>query len=231
MTVTKELNNRIKLINSDILVEQKEKLCYLSKQNLDLWTFTLCEPVEIPDSQKTVIIKMNYEGYTTTFTGIIRKKGEDFIIVEKPDSVKDPFLEETISVLNQIEINDEKYGQRKEKRVKVGIKNSKKFGLKKPEQTFVIEKERFSGPCAIVDASIHGLQIVTPYGSILKNLNNFNVLISFQEPNQHIIMDLHKVNIKLTKVNEKTFANISCQILEPINYIWKDRVIKMMDQE
>ena len=88
----------------------------------------------------------------------------------------------------KIEKNDEKYGQRKEPRIKIGIKYSQDFGLKSPEQIFVLERERYSGPCAIVDASIHGVQILAPYSAILRNINNFNMLIAFSNPNQHIIV-------------------------------------------
>lgn len=230
MTITKELSNKLNLINSDLLLNDKEILCYLEKQNAENWTFHISTELELNKDQKTLIIKMNYVNYTTNFTAKIIETGKDYIVVQKPTNPKDPFLKDTLDTLEKIEKNDEKYGQRKEPRIKIGIKYSQDFGLKSPEQIFVLERERYSGPCAIVDASIHGVQILTPYSAILRNINNFNMLISFSNPNQHIILDLHKVNIKLTKNNEKTYANISCQIMEPISYIWKERIINLLNK-
>lgn len=228
MTLNKELCNKLQLINSDLILNDKEILCYLEKQNKEKWTFHTSTELELDKDQKTIIVKMNYVSYITKFSGTILEAGNDYIVLRKPQDSQDPYIKDTIEALDKIEKNDEKYGQRKEQRIKIGIKKSKDFGLKSPEQVFVLERERYSGPCAIVDASIHGIQILTPYSSILKNINNFNMLLSFENPNQHIILDLHKVNIKLTKSNDKTYANISCQIMEPISYIWKERIIKML---
>lgn len=230
MTINKELCNKLQLINSDLLMNDREILCYLEKQNKEKWTFHTSTELELNKDQKTIIVKMNYVNYITKFTGTILEAGNDYIVLCKPQDSQDPYIKDTIEALDKIEKNDEKYGQRKEQRIKIGIKKSKDFGLKSPEQVFVLERERYSGPCAIVDASIHGVQILAPYSSILRNINNFNMLISFENPNQHIILDLHKVNIKLTKNNDKTYANISCQIMEPISYIWKERLIKLLNQ-
>lgn len=230
MTINKELCNKLQLINSDLLINDREILCYLEKQNKEKWTFHTSTDLDLDKDQKSIIVKMNYVNYITQFTGTILEAGNDYIVICKPTDSQDPYLKDTIEALDLIEKNDEKYGQRKERRIKIGIKKSKDFGLKSPEQVFVLERERYSGPCAIVDASIHGVQILVPYSSILRNINNFNMLISFENPNQHIILDLHKVNIKLTKNNDKTYANISCQIMEPISYIWKERLIKLLNE-
>lgn len=230
MTINKELCNKLQLINSDLLINDREILCYLEKQNKEKWTFHTSTELDLDKDQKSIIVKMNYVNYITQFTGTILEAGNDYIVLCKPQDSQDPYIKDTIEALDKIEKNDEKYGQRKEQRIKIGIKKSKDFGLKSPEQVFVLERERYSGPCAIVDASIHGVQILAPYSSILRNINNFNMLISFENPNQHIILDLHKVNIKLTKNNDKTYANISCQIMEPISYIWKERLIKLLNE-
>ena len=78
--------------------------------------------------------------------------------------------------------------------------------------------------------SLHGICIITPfYNDFSKKLDNFIIQVSFSNPEQNVLLQAHKVHTKLNHSENKTFATISCQLLEPINYIWKERVIKMLE--
>lgn len=229
MTITKELLLSLKLISIDITLPAQEIPVFLNKQNGELWSINLSGQLEL-DKQSTVILKFNFENYTSSCTFVIIEKGVDFLTVKKPNIINDPYISSMINALNAIETNDEKYGRRKEQRIPIGKINAGKFGLHKPEQQIIIEAKKYVNTCAIVDVSIHGIQIVTPYvSSIIQNINNFNIMITFDSPYQQLLLDVHKVYIRLNKINDNVYACISCQILEPINYLWKDRIIKLIE--
>ena len=64
---------------------------------------------------------------------------------------------------------------------------------------------------------------------LLENNDDYIIQVSFSSPEQNILLQAHKVHIKLNHTENRTFATISCQLLEPINYIWKERVIKLLE--
>ena len=112
--------------------------------------------------------------------------------------------------------------------IAIGKLNAQLFGLQTLEQK-ILTGER-THPCVIIDASLHGLCIITPFNNdISKKLDNFVIQVFFSNPEQNILLQAHKVHTKLKHTENKTFATISCQLLEPINYIWKERVIKMLE--
>ena len=131
-----------------------------------------------------------------------------------------------------MEYQDEKYGRRKEPRVHIGKEKATQFGLTSIEQKLFSHQAKIIQPCAISDVSLHGICIITPFDDHqFKNIKNFNIQITFSEPNQTVNLEAHKVHTKLNHITNKTFATISCQLLEPISYVWKERVIKMLESE
>ena len=125
---------------------------------------------------------MKNNDYEMLFTD--RETGEDFIIVNKPERNDDMILQQFIQQLNKIEYNNEKYGRRKEERIRIGLEKYKDFNLSKPEQTIIIEENRYINQCAIVDVSLHGIQIVTPYMKPIEKTNNFFISVSFSFMNR-----------------------------------------------
>lgn len=142
----------------------------------------------------------------------------------------DDFFKNFINRIKFLEYQDTKYGRRKEPRIVIGKENANRFGLSTIEQKIYLKKEQLILPCVILDVSLHGICIITPFeNSHLKSIDNFSVQISFNNPLQNIILQVHKVHIKLNPTQNKVYATISCQLLEPISYIWKERVIKMFE--
>lgn len=87
-------------------------------------------------------------------------------------------------------------------------------------------------PCAVVDASIHGICIITPCtDQRMRDCDSFNVMLNFVNPEQTIVLKCHKVHAQLKKTESKIYARISCQLLEPIHFAWKERVIKLLESE
>lgn len=168
------------------------------------------------ENQKLNIIEqgLNYAVATT---------GADF--AEPEGTIK--LLLERLSVLDG---QDEKYGRRKEPRVRIGREKSAAFGLSSVEQKIFSKTAKIIQPCAILDASLRGICVITPFENpAFKSLENFSIYLSFTNPEQTVILQAHKVHSKLSNVQNKVFSAISCQLLEPIHYVWKERVIKMLD--
>ena len=137
-----------------------------------------------------------------------------------------------LELLSRLDLQDEKYGRRKEPRIKLGKEKSLLFGLSSAEQKLFSKSAKIIQPCAIIDASIHGICVITPYENpAFKNIENFNIHLSFINPEQTVILQAHKVSSKINDTQNKVFSTISCQLLEPINYIWKERVIKMIETD
>ena len=87
-------------------------------------------------------------------------------------------------------------------------------------------------PCAVVDASLHGICIITPCSDHrMKDCDSFNVMLNFVSPEQTIVLKCHKVHAQLKKTESKIYARISCQLLEPIHFAWKERVITLLESE
>ena len=79
---------------------------------------------------------------------------------------------------------------------------------------------------------MHGICIITPFDNpIFKTLENFSIQLSFNNPEQTVILQCHKVHTKLSNTEHRVFSTLSCQLLEPIHYAWKERVMQMLEAE
>ncbi|MDE6245889.1 MAG: hypothetical protein K2M50_09590, partial [Treponemataceae bacterium] len=104
------------------------------------------------------------------------------------------------------------------------------FGLESPEQKVFVRSKKIIQPCAIVDASIHGVCIITPFSDGFKDVENFCVKVGFSSPVESAIMEAHKVHSRLVKTERSVFAKVSAQLLEPISHIWKGRVARLIEE-
>ena len=156
--------------------------------------------------------------------------GIDYVIVnitQASDTINK--LLELLSVLSK---REEKYGRRKEPRIRINKENYQDFGLSTLEQKIFSKTAKIIQPCALLDISVHGICIITPFENpAFKKLDNFHIQLSFVNPEQSIILQCHKVHLKLNSTENRIFASISCQLLEPVHYVWKERVGKFMETE
>lgn len=234
MTISKELLKNEKLVCIDIPTEDLDQykgdiIVNLFRQNKEEWYIKPSVKLDLAVNSM-VDFSFIFDGHTGNARLKILEAGEDYYVIKKPDSIEDEYIAKLVYKLNNAEKNDEEYGRRKEPRIKIGVNKYKEFGLGKPEQRIILEAERYTNICALADVSMHGIQIVTPYSVKIKDINNFYIMLNFEEPNQNIIIDVHKVYMKLNKINDNVYANICCQILEPINYIWKERIISLISK-
>lgn len=138
-------------------------------------------------------------------------------------------LMDLLSVLNE---REDKYGRRKEPRIKITKENYSQLGITSIEQKIFSKAIKLIQPCAIIDVSVHGVCLITSFENpSFKNLENFHLQLLFTNPEQTAILQCHKVHSKVNKTDNRVFATFSCQLLEPIHYVWKERILKMIENE
>lgn len=208
--------------------------CILTKYDDGKLCFKLLENFR-PDSIDVVDLQVSIKESENCFiqeTSLLKilEIGKDYVIVNITHS-SDTIgrLLELLSVLSK---REEKYGRRKEPRIRINKENYLNFGLSTLEQKIFSKTAKIIQPCAVIDISVHGICIITPFENTgFKNLDNFNVQLSFKNPEQTVILQCHKVHSKLTDTGNRVLATLSCQLLEPIHYVWKERVLKMLENE
>lgn len=232
MNITKEFLDGLNLVSLFFTQGKNDINCVLerSEKGVLFFNFTgdfkFAEGERLPLSatfQKEAELTVSKAGFK------ILESGLDWILGTVENCEHD--LREVLERISFLESQYEKYGRRKEMRVKIGKENFLAFGLSSPEQKLFSKAAKIIQPCAIVDASIHGICIVTPFENpLFKSIDNFNVHISFVNPEQVVLLQAHKVLLRLDNANGRTFATISCQLLEPIHYAWKERVINLLEK-
>jgi hypothetical protein len=231
MNITKEF-----LIDNDIITmffttKEGDINCVLRKKNKNLFFFDLCD--EYSGDEKTLVLtitsKKNEKIEVTELIASVYESGVDYIIATI-ENLSNNYLGTFFDKIEKIDLQDEKYGRRQEERIKIGQTNYKLFGINSPEQKIYCENIKFINPCVIIDVSIHGICIITNYDNLLKKIENFNIHLSFINPIQTVNLKVHKVNVRLKKTPNTMYAIISCQLLEPINYIWKERVMEIIEK-
>ncbi|MCR4714280.1 MAG: hypothetical protein K5751_07865 [Treponemataceae bacterium] len=130
-----------------------------------------------------------------------------------------------VSRLSQYERNEE-FERRHELRVKIGIEGASDFGLAGPEQYVLTEPGEL--PCVIVDASVHGVQLLMESCRALASSPILKLKVSFSCPSDEIIMSLNKVYAHGKEAGGKVWSYVSCQILEPVHFVWRERVLAML---
>lgn len=233
MNITKELLNELNLVSLFFTQGKNDINCVLTRSEKGVllfnftgdFKFTKGERLSLSATfQKEAMLTVSKAGFT------ILESGLDWILGTVENCGSD--LRKVLDRISFLESQYEKYGRRKEMRVKIGKENFLAFGLSSPEQELFSKSAKVIQPCAIVDASIHGVCIVTPFENpLFKNIENFNVHISFVNPAQTVFLQAHKVLLRLDNAGDRTFATISCQLLEPIHYVWKERVISLLEKQ
>ena len=233
MNITKELLNHLQVNTIFITYENVDYQCFFIKKVLKNWV------LKLPDFDTKFIIgnqvKINVlfeDKIVESVNARITDFGVDYCVAELNQVSGSEKIAKILSRLNELESRDELFGRRKEKRIKVGVKNWEIFGLSGPEQMVYIPSLKIQLPCAIYDVSIHGICIVTVFSpSTIKFFDNFNIIVTFAKPEfTKVTLQAHKVHIRLNRVGDKIFASLSCQLLEPINFLWKEKVIELITQ-
>ncbi len=229
MKITKELLEHLKVKSITLLKDDKNILCFLERVENDLWTFSLSLKIEL-STNENVSFQFLFEGEDTSslLVSTVLDFGEDWINV-KPVSADSTSLKHFLKYLILMEQKYDSFGRRKEERIKIGKENSKLFGLSDIQQEIFLQGVKFIQPCVVLDASVHGICVITPDTPAAKNEENFCVKLQFVKPERTVILKAHKVYSRINKTEQKTFITLSCQLLEPIHFEWRDRVIKMIE--
>lgn len=162
------------------------------------------------------------------------ERGCDYLIASINNKPVDhnATIAKLINSLSVLHEREEKYGRRKEPRIKINKENYLQLGLSSIEQKIFSKTAKIIQPCAILDISVHGVCLITSFENpAFKNLENFHLQLLFTNPEQTAILQCHKVHSKLNKTDNRVFATFSCQLLEPIHYVWKERILKMIENE
>ena len=171
-----------------------------------------------------------YEYETSILSAKLIDSGEDWCEVIPEKENIDSRLALFLSI-SKTEAKYESFGRRKEARVKIGKEKFDDFGLGSLKQTVFLSGAKFLQPCVVLDASVHGICIITQETPAIKNEENISIKLSFQNPEQTVILSAHKVYSRLSKTRTKSFLTLSCQLLEPIHFAWKERVISMIEKQ
>lgn len=148
-----------------------------------------------------------------------------------PKATADRRVQSFIDMLDVHDKRDMQYEKRKESRIIVGKSNSSAFGLVSPQQTLFVHDIYAHQPCAIVDASIHGICIITLHTNNIEDERAMlHIKLHFKLPEQHIILRCQRVHTRRIEPGKNTYAMISCRIVEPIHFIWKERVMHFMEK-
>lgn len=232
MNVTKELLEWLKVSSIAIRKDGADIMSFLARFTSGRWTLTTLQKQDFLQNEQ-VSVQINFtDGEPEEFSAAVIESGEDFCDIEISGSEKKEKTAAFISALEELDEKYTKYGRRKEERVEIGKRNAAKFGLSSPEQTVFINGIKAQQPCAVVDASIHGICIITPCADQrINDCGSFNVMLNFTNPEQTVVLKCHKVHSQLKKTESKTYARISCQLLEPVHFAWKERVIKLLESE
>lgn len=228
MKITKDLLQHLKIISILIKVKDTDKICILEKQIGQTWIIKTADN-SIFQKETFVKIQINFNDFTQSyFDAKVLTSEKDFTILQLPKSFNDKKLCNTILEIENLEKKDQKFGRRKEERLKISKDKCFDFFLKSIEQEIIIGKKIL--PCAIIDVSLHGLCIIAPFSQFYaKDFENFKIKIDFSDCTTQTILNVHKVSARLSKTENNNFAFISCQILEPVHFEWKKHVITLLE--
>ena len=246
MTVSKELIQDLNIVSMNLSFfdfEDYKKTgdnanfdlipCILTKYDDGKFVFSFLQnsKIDITNVALQAVIKES-EGCFIQETSLLKilEAGTDYVIANIPSPSQT--IEKLLELLLVLSKREEKYGRRKEPRIKIGKENFRKFGLSSAEQKVFSKSAKVIQPCAILDISVHGICLITPFeNTSFKNLDNFHIHLSFINPEQTVILQCHKVHSKLNDTGNRVLATLSCQLLEPIHYVWKERVLKLLENE
>ena len=231
MKITKELLEHLKITDFSIQSGGENVLCFLERIDKGRWTFSITEKLVLSINKKISFLINFYEYEPAELTATVIDSDENWcVVIPETDSCSER-LREFLLMISKTEEKYESFGRRKEARIKIGKEKSTEFGLSSLKQTLFLSGAKFLQPCVILDASVHGICIITQDSPALKNEENLCIKITFQNPAQTVILKAHKVYSRINKTDVNSFLTLSCQLLEPIHFAWKERVIFMIEKQ
>lgn len=238
MKITKELLEHFHIKSFTFKNQNLDSLCFLERFESGILTFTFPEEIKFSkgnaleftvncdNDTNSCVLAANLLDFGTNWCDVSEKN----LMLKNPNSAGNMnCVESFLGFLSNLEQKYQHFGRRKEERIKIGKEKFRAFGLSGIEQTLFTENARTFQPCVVLDASIHGIRIITAQNPNLNHLDTFGIKISFTNPEQNVILKAHKVYENITKTESKTFATFACQLLEPVHFAWKDRVIRMIE--
>jgi hypothetical protein len=231
MKITKELLEHLKLKSITIRNGQADTLCFLERIEKEIWTFSLPEKIEFQQGEQTFLQVNFHEEEGSVLKAKILDFGEDWCELQPEVETTNTRLKTFLTMLSGMEEKYESFGRRKEERIKIGKERFGDFGLSSLKQNLFLQGVNMIQPCVVLDASVHGICIITMKTPAVQKEENFCIKLDFSEPNESIILKAHKVYTRLNKTEDKIFATLSCQLLEPIHFAYKNRVISMIEKE
>ena len=233
MNITKELLDGMNVISLFFTQGKNDINCVLKRTEKTILFFKFSGDFKFAEGEKLLLSATFQKDAVHTISQArfkIFESGLDWIAGTVEECEKD--LREVLEYICSLEQKYEKYGRRKEQRIKIGKTNFSAFGLSSPEQKLFSKTAKVIQPCALLDISMHGVCVITPFENpFFKNLENFSIHISFVNPEQSVLLQAHKVRSRLDNAGSRIFSTISCQLLEPIHYIWKERVINLLEKQ
>jgi len=231
MKITKELLEHLKVKSISIENDGKNSLCCLERIEKGIWTFKLPKTKSL---EKGMVIEFTVlfenENEKSIIYSVVEDFGEDWICVIPEKNAASFRLSAFYKVISDMEEKYESFGRRKEERVKIGKEKSREFGLSSLEQGIFLQGVKLLQPCVVLDVSVHGICVITTDTPFLRNEETFCINLSFVNPEQTVILKAHKVYSKVSRTEQKTFITLSCQLLEPIHFAWRERVIDMIQK-
>ena len=232
MNITKELLDHLNVKSLTIRQGALDVLCFLVRIENGIWTLSLSTSVDFAALQKVELQITFQDEKGTSFHALLLAHGEDWCTITIDEDTESRLLKNFIDALVAMERRYEQFGRRKEMRLTIGRENARQFGLAGMEQALFLPAARIQQPCVVLDASVHGICIITPFSAgAIRSADSFCIKLGFERPEQNIVLNAHKVYTRLNKVGTKAYASISCQLLEPVHFAWKERVIALLEHE
>lgn len=231
MILTKEVWEQFKIVSIVLKAGDKDIMCFPKQYEKHIWLLYVLEQSGFQYADLVSIQITFSDGYIGSFKAKIIKIDNDYCSIFIPKTVTDNRIQAFIDMLDEQDRRHKQYEKRKESRIIIGQSNFSAFGLVSPQQTLFIQDIYSHQPCAVVDASIHGIRIITLCTDITQNLREiFYVKLHFKLPEQHIILRCQTVHTRRIEPGKNIYAMISCRLIEPIHFIWKERVLNFMEK-
>lgn len=232
MRITRELLEHLKVQSVTLRNNGADILCFLERIEKGLWTFSLPQKIDFQKGCTAEFqVTFGREDSPAALSASVEDFGEDWCAVIPEEKDCSPALSALLKSISGMEEKYESFGRRKEERVKIGRENAARFGLSSLEQSIFLYGAKLVQQCAVLDASIHGIRIITPETPAVRNEENFCIKLSFRNPGQTVLLKAHRVYSRLNRTGKSAFMTLSCQLLEPIHFAWKERVIAMLESQ
>ena len=228
MKITKELLEHLKVRSMSLTSGKANLLCFLERVEKGKWTFSLPNKTDFAKGEKITINIVFYEEEQGEIHATVDDFGEDWLTIMPENLSENTRVNAFLTMLGEMESKYETFGRRRETRIRIGKERYRELGLSRLEQVLFLPGIKLQQPCAVLDASVHGICVITPHTKPVQDEENFCVKLTFTNPEETVILQAHKVYSRLDKTEGKTFATLSCQLLEPIHFAWKERVIGLL---